>query len=251
MSGALSRGWITGVGAIIGTVLFVSPCLARWESPKRVIHSTAHTLEDGEAIIGIFSPLAYGATNSLTIMTHPISMMLVTPNLVLRLRIFDSLLATVAWSLDGAWSLEDLKDSDLPGPFETTQQKGHWGSDFVVTFMLAKRFTLTASAGYRQDTTREEIDSSLRHNIRFGGSAMWLISRDWFVSFRLGSAYVLSQGLQKASEWAPINGTVLVAHAWETLRIGFGWAIGDHPLVTRNKTVTAPGWIVLDAWWRF
>ncbi len=93
---------------------------AEWKSIQQVTLGTAQVLEQGAANIGVISPLAYGLTGQLTLQTHPILMLLLTPNAAARYRIVDqgnyviSATGAIKRSLGGA----DSTNTTVPAPGE-------------------------------------------------------------------------------------------------------------------------------------
>lgn len=116
--GARRRSWLQATTA--AALLAAAPAQAEWKSMQQVTLGTAQVLEQGAATIGVISPLAFGLTGQLTLQTHPILMLLLTPNAAARYRLVDqgnyviSASAAIKRSLGGS----DASNADVPAPGE-------------------------------------------------------------------------------------------------------------------------------------
>jgi len=61
-----------------------------WDTPAEIVHGTGRVLEKGEMVVGILSPLGYGLHERVTIFTHPILDLLLTPNAWLRVDLWSN-----------------------------------------------------------------------------------------------------------------------------------------------------------------
>ena len=111
-----------------------------WDRPTELVHGTARVLEKGEMIIGILTPLGYGLHERVTIFTHPILDLLLTPNVWFRADL---------WSNDRwAVSLEvGYQQSFLGVAGEGAEYPGYLQGGFAASF-AARLLQVTLATGY-------------------------------------------------------------------------------------------------------
>jgi hypothetical protein len=212
---------------------------AHWNAPTEVIHSTAFTLEEGEFIFGLLSPIAYGARDTVTIVTHPVMWLLLTPNAGVRWRLTDAEAYSGAFVIDATQTLSTDGESSAqldPRP------AGQISTGFVGSFIVGSKLIVSANVGYRRDSSP---DADM---FAFSGSLSLLLSPAHMLLLQGGSAVSLAD---KSTE--PTTAMLLYVHAWDSVRASVGLAYGRFPIVLGNneEPVDVPVWPVLDLWWRF
>lgn len=129
---------------LLAMVLTPAPARGEWKSAQQVTLGTAQVLEQGAANIGIISPLAFGLTGQLTLQTHPILMLLLTPNAAARYRLVDqgnyvvSATGAIKRSLGASSS---STTATLPAPGEAV-------AGAIATVYLGQQWALTGGFGY-------------------------------------------------------------------------------------------------------
>lgn len=213
------------------------PAAARWTHPQEIVHSTAHTLESGEWMIGVFTPIAYGATDRVMVLTHPILWVLLTPNGGARWKFFDTDVAAFSLTLDGARSFLTGDGVNVSG----SGALGYIDAGILATVTVGGGVMLTASAGYQRDI--EPTDDG----VTFGGGVTWLMGPVDVLMLEGGARWSANAG-----EVIAPSATLVYAHAWDTIRIGAGLAYGDFPIEREGDApIRVPVWPVLDVWWQF
>ena len=81
-----SSRWFAVLVAAAWVSLATQPASATWRNVRDVSRGTAQVLEKGELTFGIFAPIAYGVTDSLTVQSSPIFDLLLIPNVGARYR---------------------------------------------------------------------------------------------------------------------------------------------------------------------
>ena len=210
---------------------------AAWTGPHEVVQSTAHTLESGEWMIGVFTPIAYGATDRVMVITHPILWVLLTPNGGVRWKAFDTESTALSLAVDGARSFLGDDGVDVSG----AGALGTVGAGAVFTIDLSRNVMLTVNAGYQRDIQPDDDGAT------FGGGATWLMSPVNLLMLEGGARWSASANAVVAP-----TATLVYAHAWDSLRLGAGLAYGDFPIERDGKpAIRVPVWPVLDVWWQF
>jgi len=226
--------------AIAVLLLASIPAQARWDGSRSLVHSTAFTLEAGEFSIGVFSPIIYGATDTVTISVHPILWLLLTPNGGVRWKAWQNHYMTLALTFEGAreFGLEGAGKGHDPRP------RGRISAGTSVTFDLGRHVLLTAQTGYRQHLDPDD------QNISFGGSASFLMGSSNMILAQGGTMFSFGKG-----ELVSPTAMVMYAHAWENMRAAVGLAYGEFPIVLDDDgdidLLRANVWPVLDLWWRY
>jgi hypothetical protein len=113
--------------------------LAISDEPSGVVYGNAAPLRRGELRIGVFAPLQYGAQERITLISHPILDLLLTPNVTIRLNLLHK--SWGALSLDGGYAQSFLKEIDGGFP-------GFGTFSAIQSVYLFERVTLSARLGY-------------------------------------------------------------------------------------------------------
>lgn len=124
---------------VVGAVVCPPPAYAISDEPSGVVYGNAAPLRRGELRIGVFAPLQYGAQERITLISHPILDLLLTPNVTLRLNLLHR--SWGALSLDGGYAQSFLKE--VSGGFP-----GFGTFSAIQSVYLFERVTLSARLGY-------------------------------------------------------------------------------------------------------
>jgi len=223
---------------VVAMLLGSTTAQASWNGTSQLIHGTANTLEQGEIMIGVFTPLAYGVNDSMTLVTHPIMTLLLTPNAGFRWRVLDDKHVDLALSVEGVRSFaaeefEDIRDENEP--------VGHIASGVTLTFDINNRVLISTLVGYQRDILP---DANL---MTMGGTVHWLMSPVHMFTLQGSGRFNV-----ETSEWETPTVTLFYAHAWDTFRASVGLAYGKFSILREgNNPLEVPVWPVLDMWWRF
>ncbi len=227
------------IGLLVAVQWMTSAEAARadWHDPADVIHGTAHTLEQGQWMIGVFTPVVYGINDSLMVITHPVLWVLLTPNGGLRWRIVESERVTFAVQADGARSFLATETGELRDPRPT----GRIATSTLTTFDLGARVLLTVQVGYQHDFLPAE------DHLTFSGGVGWVIQPNHLLSLQGGSSWAFN-----ARAVGQTTAMLLYTRAWDTLHLSVGVAYGNFPIaLTSSAPLLVPVWPVVDVWWRF
>jgi hypothetical protein len=216
---------------------------ATFDLPSEVVLGTAQTLEQGELMIGILSPIAYGINDSLTLFIHPISLALLTPNGAFRWRLVDAESWRIAAAFGGAVTVpvDGVVDDDPRRPL------GHADAGLLATTNLGP-WVLTARAGYRHDFGPADDDFD------WGVVVDWVISPSSLLQVQGGFLVGRERGLKSPSA------TISYVHSWGQVNLAVGVAYGEFPLALEANAVpkcTTGSWSypclwpVADVFWRF
>jgi len=225
----------TGIGRAVllcaALLAAATPARAEYGSVRRIVGGTAYTLEQGELAVGILSPVQYGLLDNLTVSTHPVLDLLLTPNVAVKFKAYDG---PVAISLNGAYIETFLKSAK--GTFPGTL------SFFpMLTVPIGRAVSLTAQGGYVLDV------SPVSHGAMFGINATFLVGPSDLVQITLQDQwYGGGRGFQVPTA------VVSYGHAWYRLRVTVGVAAGNFPLQIGDsgaKVLNFPVYPVLDVWW--
>lgn len=211
--------------------------LLAWDSPREVVHGTARCLEKGEMIIGILSPLGYGLHERVTLFTHPILDLLLTPNAWARMLVASSDSLGVALELGYQQSFLSVQQGS--GTFPGYVQVG-----LVGTVGLGRKFQATLAGGYLSRFSQDEGGD--KGGIYYRTGLDLLANRYNLLMLRV-------TGELASGTFSPTRPSVSVIYARDfgRTRLGVGAYVGD-PGAMANEVLD--GWPVypwLDFWWRF
>jgi len=222
----------------VAVLLAGTTAQASWNGTGQLVHGTANTLEQGEIMIGVFTPLAYGVNDSMTLVTHPIMTLLLTPNAGFRWRVLDEKHVDLAFSLEGVRS---FAAEELEGIRDENEPMGHVASGFTATFDLNNKVLISTLVGYQRDILP---DSNL---MTMGGTVHWLMSPVHLFTLQGSGRFNVT-----TNEWETPTVTLFYAHAWDTFRASVGLAYGKFSILREGANpLEVPLWPVLDMWWRF
>jgi hypothetical protein len=227
--------------AALVTLASAPAARAYWNAPSELVLGTSQTLEQGEVLIGILMPAAYGVTDSVMVTIHPINWALLTPNAGLRWRIYDSETTRLAITFSGAGTVvgeDESVKSSVDRPI------GHITGTLGATFELGGGFLLTGLAGYQRDFNPSDDD------LIWNAAVHWLITESSLLILQGGFQFGLGDQAIKTEQV-----TLAYVHAWEVIHLSVGVTYGNFPVALVNdKEITlkdVPIWPVLDVFWRF
>jgi hypothetical protein len=227
---------------LAGAFLQAPVARAGFDPPSEVILGTAQTLEQGEIVIGVLSPLAYGINDSLTVFIHPVSWALLAPNGSFRFRVYDEEPVRIAAVFGGAVAVtpDGVSVEDIRRP------AGHIDVGVASTLTVGP-WLLTGKVGYQRDFGPDDDDFD------------WSFVIDWVIG--PSSLLQLQGGFQFGRIYAVkgVNASLSYVHSWGALHLAAGLAYGDFPLELEAGVVSAcPNswdypciWPVIDVFWRF
>ncbi len=240
------------------------PALAEWKNVQQVSLGTAQVLEKSAGSFGVFTPLAYGITNRLTVETHPVYDLLLTVNANARYRIVES----PSWVLSGTL---DFRQSFYGGG----HAPGDLAAGAIATAYLGESLALTgalryaailnpavcAHGGYPEPTCVDIVNGTtpgVDHGVAGTLTAHWLITpRDLLQltgSLRMRVSPVLARETPTV--------TAVWVHDFGRWHLMAGATAGEFfigrmdalsaPEIGQNPSYyVTPVMPVLDAWFRF
>ncbi len=234
MNGGSLRGCGSGVAwvaVLLAVMLWGGSVRAQFGTVKNVVHGTAYTLEEGEFIVAVVGPLQFGILDELTISTHPILHLLLTPNVAIRYKAFDGPV-TVSMNLAYVETFLDPEALNFPGTMAAFP---------MLTLPLGERVAITAQAGYLLDV------SPIGHGMMFGGNVVALLTPSDMVSIGFQDDYYRDRGLGTAVVSATYS------HAFYQLRLTVGVAVGKFPIQVGSSASDIkdfPVYPIVDLWWQ-
>lgn len=228
---------VRGVPVLVALALLLLPGTAfgTWNGPEEVTLGSAHTLEQGAFEMGVFSPLQYGAHDRVTLATHPVLHLLLTPNLALRVRALDGPIV-LSVQLGYQQTFLGERDGGFPGTVH---------AELLLSARLGSVVGVTAIGGYAWAFNPAD------HRLHFGGTLHFLVSRADLIMVQVLATHSFFDTL--ATDWPAIQ--ILYAHAWHTFHLGVGVAVGRYEFVPWEDVSLdvngVPIYPVIDVWWRF
>ena len=226
------------LAAAVAGMLAESPARAHWQSPWQIVHGTANTLENGEWMVGVLTPVIYGISDDVTFITHPVMWVLLTPNGGLRWRMWhnDRVAVSAAFEFSRTF-LEDAVDTEQADP----RPLGHVHGSALVSVRVGKSVILTLDTGYQRDL--EPADDAFV----WSATVTWVMGTSHLLMAQGGARYS-----GKRDDVDDPSAMLMYAYAFDNLRLGIGVMYGDFPIVRdTGMPIRIPVWPVLDAWWRF
>lgn len=215
---------------LLALVAFTGNARADFDRIQRVFNGSAYTMDEGEFAVGIFSPIQYGLLDELTVATHPVLDLLLTPNLSLRYKPVDTRYAALAFT--ASYIQTFLDRSEVPGSVSLFP---------TLTIPATDRVSLSLQAGYVL-----EVDP-LSHGLLYGAN----------IGLLMTSADLLWLGVQgqyhpdgRGADFPTIM--ITYSHAWDVLRVSVGLAIGSFPTqigTTSSDALNLPVYPIVDVWW--
>ena len=183
--------------------------------------------------IGVFAPLSYGVHERVTLSTHPILDLLLTPNISARIKIIDSRLTV---SAAAAFTQSFFGDPDTPAEGQTRI----FG---IASFIATERVILTTTWGIAQELTEETqtTEGSL--------SAHYRLDQKNIVMVQGG----VSKSLDVRKPLKP-RGAIVYALSLDAFKAGAGVAfdhlpdsLGSVPVPNSDLEIVP----YVDMWWSF
>ncbi|GEM_PF-2748212 len=228
---------------------------ASWENSSEIVRGTAQVLEKGEISVGIFAPLQFGLTDTVTVQSHPILDLLQLLNLSVRWRIATG--NNWITGLTGGLKYALLSDDRARRTVEIDVGG-------VFTWFPHRRLAATAGITWAPVVSDLGTGSSMRQAIAPMATIHFIAKDDHLLIASLRSRLTGSTGWQDTTltaAWVShhdfANGVDVV------LGVTFGdFAIRDPVLFTGNAVCEggAAGqtcnsstffYPVIDLWWRF
>jgi hypothetical protein len=233
----------SSVGALVFVAcLIATPRADAWDRPTEVVQGTARVLEKGEMIIGILTPLGYGLGERVTIFTHPILDLLLTPNLWLRVDLWNDERWAIALEAGYQQSFLSVAAEDVEGA--AAEYPGYLQGGFA-TSLAAGIFQITLATGYEGRFSGKDDLSDVFLYYRVGLDL--LAGERSLVMVRV----VGDMGVSPFRLEIPAV-TLLYAHEFGRLRLGAGVVAGSFPIKgLPDEFDEWPVYPWLDVWWRF
>lgn len=249
---------------IVAWLTLGTPPAGAWDRPTELVHGTARVLEKREMIVGILTPLGYGIHERVTIFTHPILDILLTPNAWLRVDAWSnetwSLSAEVGYqqsflsvttqgvSDSGPRSLDEnpiLAADEQPKTEASAEYPGYIQGGFAASFAV-RMLQVTLATGYEGRFSGKDDLSAVFLYYRVGLDL--LANERNLVMVRM----VGDIGLNRGNGFEIPTVTLLYAHEFGRLRLAAGVAAGSFPLKGMPKKFDVwPVYPLIDVWWRF
>lgn len=231
------------LAALLFLLAVQSEALA-WYSPREVVHGTARPMEQGEMLVGILSPLGLGIHERVVVFTNPIVMLLMTPNVQVRLNLYDK--QEMAIALEGGYQQSFLSiqqgDQDYPGFMQ---------GGVVFSRLVRKDIQFTVGLGY--DSPFGAAGASKENLIYYRTGIDFLSDSSNLLMLRLQGSVSISRG-QMGDQVL----TAVYVHQFGRTHLSVGFAAGSFPITTArasdgsvSEKVEFPLFPWLDLWWRF
>ncbi len=222
---------LTSIGFIATSA---QPARAVWADGADLIYRSAHTLDEGEFEVGIFSPLQYGINDQIQISLHPILLLVLTPHASLRWRVLPEGALTLALDLTATWSFlneEDVYQRRIDG--ESCDECGFPGSAQLTTTLsweVNDHITWSVGGGVGMDL----LDvSPLRGLIELHTSVIWRIDTENLLMAHANiSVHPWHEQATSREQFQ-----VMYAHAWGFIHLGLGVAFGKFVFVEANGSL--------------
>ena len=226
--------------AFLALLLGSHPAIATWDEREDLIYRTAHTLNEGEFEVGVFSPLQYGLNDQVQVAIHPILLLVLAPHIATRWRYLPEDTFTMSLDFEVTWSFLDRVDQAGRRVLDDNACRGcgYPGTIQVTTtasWEMVKGLHLSAGLGPAIDflDVRPEKVMASTHV-----SLIWLIDRENLIMTHWGINVHPWEG-------SPVSGgygQLMYAHAWGIVHLGVGVALGEFALIQDGPTVRSlPG----------
>lgn len=204
---------------------------AYFENIRKVTDGTAYTLDEGEFSVGLFGPIRYGLLDQVTLVTHPVLHLFLTPNGAIEGKVYDGPVA-LSLTLGYIQTFLDREKARFPGTLSFYP---------MLTLPLGNFFAITIEGGYILDF------SPVRHGSLFGGSLCLLFSHADLATLHV-QGEVFREGARRP--------TVVLSYtrAFYRLRLSGGVAVGRFPIQVgagETDVKDLPVYPVVDIWWQW
>lgn len=228
---------LVGIGLVIS--LGSGRAMATWSDGADLIYNTAHTLDKGEFEVGIFAPLQVGVNDRLQLSLHPILLLILSPHAGLRWRFLPEGPFTAALNLEGTWSfLAPVNEAGLrvvdDAVCDGCGYPGSLSLTATASWEPVRGLMLSAGTGPRTDF----LDiAPLTTTLATHASVLWLVGNEDLLMLH---AHAQVHPWEASSLSDPIV-QFTYGHAWGTLRLAVGIAVGEFDVVVEQGTVRALG----------
>jgi hypothetical protein len=228
--------------AVVG--LCATPSYATWRNVRGVSRGTAEVLEKGELTFGVFAPIAYGVTDSLTVQSSPIFDLLLIPNITARYRFLHTNRLVLAAT------------ANYKQAFLGTTQPGELDAGVLGTLYIDNSVALTGGLLVAQRFSLSEA-VGFEGGVALYGAAHVLLNPKNLLMVTGYLRTTASGGMQRpllTVAWVRQLRIIFNMHLVVGLSYGtFPLRINSDPPVEPEKIVptNVPVWPVLDAWWRY
>jgi len=210
-----------------------SAVTAKWRRPNDIFFGTAYTLPEDRMRIGLFAPLSYGVHERVTLSSHPILALLLTPNASARIKLVDK---RVVVSLAAAYTQSFYVNNEDPASGQTR----FFG---IATLPVTERFLLTTTGGVAQNLTDDarSVEASLCAHYRLDQQNIIMIQG------------AISNTLNLDDD-TTARGLFFYALAFDSFKAGAGLAVGKMPeslasIPLKDDELRAIPYV--DIWWSF
>ena len=235
------RGFIVLIVTVL-TVLTASarPAQAIWTDGADLVYRSAHTLDEGEFEVGIFSPLQYGINDQIQISLHPILLLVLTPHASIRWRVLTEGPLTVAVELAATWSFLDevnlyghqIRDDAV---CDTCGFPGSTQLTTTLSWQLDEHFTLSFGGGVGMEMLDVE---PYRGFVELHTSLIWRIDNENLLMAHANMSIHPWNSDPTSNESLQL----MYARAWGFLHLGVGVAFGEFLFFTDVGSVRSlPG----------
>jgi len=214
------------------TALAPLPGYSKFDGIRSVTEGTAFTLAKNDLAVGLLSPLQYGALERLTISTHPVLYLFLTPNIALRAKALES---SVTLSFETSYLQTFLENATVRFP-------GYVSTYPVLSIPFANFAALSFRTGYVFDIEPKH------HGVLFGGGIAFLIGNSHLINLQAQDSYFAS-----TNEIETPLLTLTYTHAFYRLRIRAGLAVGHFPIQVGSSSADVKDvyvFPVFDLWWK-
>jgi hypothetical protein len=211
--------------------------------------------------------MQYGLTDSLMLGLHPILELILTPNVSLRLKLYEG---TTTISIAAGYLQTFLTERSaeagggFPGSAETAvlvsidlsphvllSFTAGYALDFATIREVRRTFRSAPSAGtavdFTESTTESTLDTALSgHGVLYGVGVNWRLDHRQLLALQARAVARVSDGVHEIPAV-----TLLYGYAWERTRLGAGLAAGRFAIRTGDsEVVNLPVYPVVDLWFR-
>ena len=208
------------------------PAQSKFDGIKSVTDGTAFTLGKNDLTVGILSPLQYGALEVLTISTHPVLYLFLTPNIALKAKVIER---SVTLSFETSFVETFLESTTVRFP-------GYVSAYPILSIPLANMAVLSFRTGYAFDIEPRH------HGVLFGGGIAFLMGSSHLINLQAQDIYIAST---RDIEMPLV--TLTYTYAFYKLRVRVGIAIGHFPIQVGSSSADVKDMYVfpvVDLWWR-
>lgn len=237
--------------AVIFCAVAITPPSARadWEDSSTIVRGSAQVLEKGEIGVGVFAPISFGLTDSVTVQSHPVLNLLRLLNVAARWRIASGKSWLVGATAGVKYAMLDPDKTDRSLELDVAG---------IATWLPHRRVALTASTGIAPQQNNAGITSSLDVGVALVGTAHVILHERHLL---MATLRLRRDGTRQ--DWdVPVLTTAWISHQRFPL-IGevdlvMGMAFGSFRVRDPIFVQATPGagygdsWYypVFDLWWR-